>query len=315
MSAWKSRWSRVRFVKTAGGELDAVDALERQGVRRHFHHAGAAAGVDHLAHEATAARALPASSAWRRTRAIADAVGDRAHQSAAACRPLEDRAEQVAGRRLAVGAGDARRPASRGSDDRRTPPRAAPGRAARRSTTIHGTSTAVGAGLGGDDRLPRRRRSPAGANAAPSALSPRSATNTVPRADAPRIVRHAGAGHVEPAASSGRGDCASPGTRLERAQQIADGHGFPALAVVVGHVPFELAGWPWTAESIGAPAGRHLLRDDARAMQAGGDAEARQHTQRFARAHAGQIGKHVSRWRSTGGHDLRRLGRASGGCC
>ena len=43
MSAWKSRWSRVRFVNTAGGKRHPVHASQRQRVRRHFHRARAAA--------------------------------------------------------------------------------------------------------------------------------------------------------------------------------------------------------------------------------------------------------------------------------
>ena len=49
-STWKSRWSRVRLVKTAAAKLNAVGAAQRQRVRRHFHHARAASGGHHLAH-------------------------------------------------------------------------------------------------------------------------------------------------------------------------------------------------------------------------------------------------------------------------
>ena len=98
----------------AGGEAHAVDALQRQRVRRDFHHRGAAALLQHLAQQL-----LHVGRFRRGARGFAilaaDAVGDGAEHAGAKAGGVEDRREQVRRRGLAVRAGDA--------DDRHAPAR------------------------------------------------------------------------------------------------------------------------------------------------------------------------------------------------
>ena len=91
----------------AGGEAQVVGAAQRQRVRRHFHHARAAALRAACRAASAAAPALPASCAARRASRAADAVADRADAPALDAGRLEDRGEHVGRGRLAVGAGDA----------------------------------------------------------------------------------------------------------------------------------------------------------------------------------------------------------------
>ena len=56
MSRWKSRWSRVRLVKTAAANRIWSTRLQRQRVGRHLHRRRPAAGVDHLSRGTAAGR-------------------------------------------------------------------------------------------------------------------------------------------------------------------------------------------------------------------------------------------------------------------
>ena len=77
-------------------------------------------------------------------------------------------------------------------------------------------------------RPPRRpRRSPAARTRAPSAFSPRSATNTDPRVDLPRVVGVTPVHGTSSAAAAGHVGRvrARASSRIERLQQLANGHG------------------------------------------------------------------------------------------
>ncbi len=89
-----------------GGEAQIVDAFQRQRVRRHFHHAGAAALIHHLAEHRLQLRSL-GSRALRLDFLAADAVADGANPAALDAGGLENRGEQIRRGRLAVGAGEA----------------------------------------------------------------------------------------------------------------------------------------------------------------------------------------------------------------
>ena len=77
-----------------GREAQEIDPLQRQRVRRHFHHAGATALVHHLAEHR-----LQLGRLWSRPLRLdflaADAVADGADASALDAGGLEDRREQV----------------------------------------------------------------------------------------------------------------------------------------------------------------------------------------------------------------------------
>ncbi len=258
-----------------GGKLNAIDPLQRQGVRRHLHHAGAAPAVDHPAHEGLHLRRL-----GRRPRgvegAIADAIRHGPHQAAANSGRFEDRAAQIAGRRLAVGAGDADDASSRGSDDRRTPltSRASARRAS--LTTIHGTLTSAGAGAS-ETMADAPAAIACGANAAPSAFSPASATNTEPGSDTSRVVRHARALHVERRTAAGQSASAPPGhTRRARAADRQRSW-LAALRNLIGIQPSELE-HDDGRRSMGSPAGGYCcVTTTPVPLQPRGHAELRQH--------------------------------------
>ena len=119
------------------------------------------------------------------------AVRDRAEQAAADAGGLEDRREQIRRRRLAVGAGDAddlhlaaRMAVERRGEQRQREPRVLDDRP--RHVDVRRAPAAR------RRRRRRRARSPACANAVPSACWPLSATNTWPGVDRARVVGDAG---------------------------------------------------------------------------------------------------------------------------
>ena len=98
----------------AGGEAHAVDALQRQGVRRDFHHRRPAAVLQHLAQQLLHVRGFRRGARGFAILA-ANAVRDGAEHAGAKAGGVEDRRQQVRRRGLAVRAGDA--------DDRHAPAR------------------------------------------------------------------------------------------------------------------------------------------------------------------------------------------------
>ncbi len=123
----------------AGGERDGIRAAQRERVRRHFHHGGAAAVVHHLPQHLLHVRRLRCRSGRFDVR-MSEAVDDGAEQPAPHAGGFEDRPQQVRCRGLPVRAGDAdnlqqaarvalqsdrRAPPVRGA--RRAPPPMAPG--------------------------------------------------------------------------------------------------------------------------------------------------------------------------------------------
>ena len=89
-----------------GGETHLVDAAKRQRVRRHFHRAGAASTVDHLAQEALNVGRF-GRRARRLTQLVANPVRHRAEHAAWNARGFEDGRDQIRGRGLSVRPGDA----------------------------------------------------------------------------------------------------------------------------------------------------------------------------------------------------------------
>ena len=88
------------------GEAQAVDAPQLERVRRHLHRAAAVAGVGHPPQDRLQVDALRRRAGDRLDNA-ADARLDRAQQPGPQPGRRQDRVQQVGGRRLAVGAGDA----------------------------------------------------------------------------------------------------------------------------------------------------------------------------------------------------------------
>ncbi len=106
MSRWKSRWSRVRLVKTPACEAKVVCATKRQRVGRHFDHDRARATGHHVAQQALQVRRFrrrPGRVGLMVSDAIADSTDTPAHHPGG----LEDGGQKVGGRRLAVRAGHA----------------------------------------------------------------------------------------------------------------------------------------------------------------------------------------------------------------
>ena len=88
------------------GEADAVEAVERGGVRGGLHRAAFVAGVEHLAEGALEVDRL-GRRADDRPPLAGHARLDRAEEARPAARRGEDRVDEVRGRRLTVRAGDA----------------------------------------------------------------------------------------------------------------------------------------------------------------------------------------------------------------
>ena len=228
----------------AGGEAQVVDAPQRQRVRRHLHHAGAAAVGHHLAQHPLQLGRFRRRPRSRLDLAIADAVADRADAPAADAGRLEDRRQQVRGRRLAVGAGDA--------DERQLVARMAVegGRSAASASRAFGTCSqgTVDAGRRrrlGDDGDGAARDRLAGERRRRRRCRPRSATNTDPRRD----LR---ASRTPPPVDR----------RVGRAIDVGTPHGSAAR---VGRV----------AGSVGEEIARASLRRLRRVTAAGGRASAR----------------------------------------
>ena len=97
----------LREVREDGrGEMDAVRPLQRQRVRRHFHHRVAHAGVDHLRepllqHDGIGRGAIGHEAL------VAGAVFDRADEADRLAGGVEDRLDHLRRRRFPRGAGDA----------------------------------------------------------------------------------------------------------------------------------------------------------------------------------------------------------------
>ena len=89
-----------------GRESHAVDTLERQGVRRHLHDARAVAGVEHRPQHRLHVGSFGRGPS-RLAGLAADLVVHRAHHAGVPAGGVEDRRQQVGGRGLAVGTGDA----------------------------------------------------------------------------------------------------------------------------------------------------------------------------------------------------------------
>ena len=168
MSAWKSRWSWVRLVKTATSKWIAsarcrTSACEEtsiaqarsppSSIRRKVACRSIASGVVRSTASSTpptTCLTVPSSPHWMPGR-------------------LEDLADQEGGRRLAVGAGDPDDPQLRASDRRRSAPRPAPSPparrrprpAARRASSSRSTTSAAAPAS-----------TTCGANSCPSALLP-----------------------------------------------------------------------------------------------------------------------------------------------
>ena len=179
----------------AGGKSQPVDAAERERVRRDFHHTRAAAFDQHLAQHA-----LQLGRFGRRARrvelALVDAIADRADATARHAGGFENRRQHVRGRRLAVRARDA--------DEEQLLARiVVEGRRQRRQRRAIARRPEPGNRHVRRRRRSRRRwrsaprQSPARANFAPSALTPRSATNTDPGRHLPRVVGDGGDRRVE----------------------------------------------------------------------------------------------------------------------
>ena len=137
MSPWKSRWSRVRFVKTATSKRQPVDAVERERVggdldRRRGHAVG-----DELGEELLDQRGLRRRAAGRELARRGVRYTDRPEKPGLPVVALEHRLEQHRRGRLAVGAGHAGQdePLRRIAVERAA---GAPARAARTATRIQG---------------------------------------------------------------------------------------------------------------------------------------------------------------------------------
>ena len=159
------------------GEPRPLEPALRAGLRGRLEHAGAVAGVGHLAQEPLEVDRLGRVEAGRALLA-ADAPLDVRQQARLAACGLEDRAQQERGGRLPVRAGD-RRDVELGATGSPKKSTAATGIAAR---------TSVDDELRQVDRRPdARRRAPprpsaaaVGANACPSALRPRTQKKSAP---------------------------------------------------------------------------------------------------------------------------------------
>ena len=194
MSAWKSRCSWLRFVKTSAAKRTRsrrcnADACDDASIARR-----AVAGVEHLAEEPLQVdrlRRRPLDAAAL----AADPRLDRPDEARPAAGGGEDREEQHRRRRLAVRAGDAGDLRAPRSAARRTRPPRAPSRRARRR------------------RRPAEPRSSSGRSttsaAAPAASA--SAAKSCPSTCAPRTQKNAAPG-VTARASYARSD-SSTGAR------------------------------------------------------------------------------------------------------
>ena len=161
-----------------GSEAHAVHALQRKRVRGHLHDRRSAALLEHLGEQLLHVRRL-----GRRARRLAFDRGRRGRHGTHHARGEPGRVEhgrqQVTGRRLAVGAGDA--------DDRHAAARAVEepvGEQRQRQAARRGPESTERRLSSERARRRRRRwrraRSPAAANATPSAFWPRRATKTAP---------------------------------------------------------------------------------------------------------------------------------------
>ena len=139
MSAWKSRWSWVRLVKSADLEADRVAAVQRQRVRGDLHRAGPVAALEHPPEgrlQVDRLRRGPLDLLLH----PADHLLHRPQQPALDPRRLEDLPDQEGSGRLPVRPGDPRPPSAPQSGRPRTAPPTAPSPPARRRTTTCGTA-------------------------------------------------------------------------------------------------------------------------------------------------------------------------------
>ena len=154
-----------------------------------------------------------------------------------------------------------------------------------------------------------------GANAAPSAFSPCSATNTEPRRDAARVVRHARctARRAPGASSADRASAGtSAGTPIERRRSNRHRPSWLSALAIWTRRRSSRARRVGRRDSIGVAGSRLLLDDDARALQLRRSARAaRACAARRARSCRSDRERPASRRRrSAERHDRRRLGRA-----
>ena len=247
-------------------------------------------GGHHLAHERLQLGRLGRRPRRRRTRDRRCGRSPSPSGRSACPPPRRSRCTQIARRRLAVGAGDADDPHLRGSDARRTPRRAAPAQPRVADDDPRHRRRCAGAGCSATTAA-----APAaiacGANAAPSAFSPRSATNTMPGA----TRRESCVTPVHCDVERPRVAGVQPGRSLrrhrarERPQQLADRHGCRRTSrVCAGALAARARASPARRDVRieRLPGAGSLLDHDAGAVQARGHAEPRQHAQRVARAHA-----------------------------
>ena len=200
--------------------------------------------------------------------------------------------DQIRGRRLAVGAGDADHLHLAARDRDRTPRRARASASRASSTIAHGTWTPSGAAC--SDTIAAAPRSIAWrANDVPSACWPLSATKTCPGVTRARVVRDAGH-RADRGLRAQRIVGPDQTASVQRAVELSPGHGRLAVA-------------PWrggrrsrtrrqsASPSIGAPGCRRLRDDEAVAGDARVHAELDELADRVARAQAAQIGHRAGR--------------------
>ena len=195
-----------------GREVDRVGAAQLERVRGDLHRAGPVAAVEHLAERPLQVDRLR-RGALHLALDAADHALDGAQQPGLAAVGLQQRPDQERGRRLAVGAGDARPSRASPSDRRRRPPPRAPSRRARtrpgsRARRGRAAARTTSATAPRDDRVGREVVAVAG--------EPGHAEEQRPRRDEAVVVGEIG--DLDVAAGAGRQRPASPGPAASRSE-------------------------------------------------------------------------------------------------
>jgi hypothetical protein len=211
----------------ASSEADAINALQSQRVRRHLHHAGPASRREHLFHEALDLGRFR-RRACRLEVTIAESIQHRPHQPALDPGCLEDRADQICGRGLAVGSGDA--------DDLHLPTRVA----VELCREISQCKPRIGHRDPGDVFRPwsvalRDHGRGAGGNRLRGKhcsihLQTAKSDKHGSRLDQPRIVRDSATGLLQRGPPSRQSALVKRDELLQRAKEILDSHGASVVA-------------------------------------------------------------------------------------
>ena len=185
MSAWKSRWSCVRFVNAATSQWIASARCSASACEETSITHGVVAARRASRRTCAAGRSPRASCARVGCSAPPTIDGHRAEQPGAAAAGLQQRAHEEGRRRLAVRAGDADDAAAARSGRRRGAPR--PGAIAARTsaTTTSGTPSRAGARR---RARPRPRATASGAKSWPSRGEARHAEEERPGSDDAGVV-------------------------------------------------------------------------------------------------------------------------------